>query len=147
MDGQVETKEERLDDSFLHHNLIEIGKHVVNASKIWHEHFETERFGNVHDWNVYLIWSAQERTLVLLITSPERAEDRLLRTFMRLWLHFLLTATLSATAFRVSAATLAALAYSHARIYSNNFIVNVFFGTNEPLLDTLNDFLALHLIL
>lgn len=41
MDGQVETEEERLNDAFLHDNLVEVCQHIVNASKIGHMHLES----------------------------------------------------------------------------------------------------------
>ena len=66
---------------------------------------------------------------------------------MRLRLRFLLTLTLRATVFRVSTTAFAGLTNSHAWIYSHYLVVNVLFGTDQPLLDALDDFLALHLIL
>ena len=136
-----------MDDALLHHNLIEIREHVVYARQIRHLHLEAEGFGNVYDRDVYLIRSAQEWALVLLISRPELAKHGLLRPLVRFSLRFLLALTLSATVFRVSTTALAGLANSHAWIYSHNLVIDVLFGTDQPLLDALYDFLALHLIL
>ena len=69
MHRQVETEEKGLDQALLHHYLVEVGQHVVNAGQVRHQHFESKRLGDIDNWNVDLVGSAQVRAFVPLISA------------------------------------------------------------------------------
>lgn len=75
---QVKTDEVGLNQTLLHHDLVEVGQHVVNTRQVWHVHFESERFGNIYNWAVNVIGPAQVGTLISLVTASQGAQDRLL---------------------------------------------------------------------
>ena len=65
---QVKAEEERLDKAFLHHDLVEVREHIVNGRQVRHQHFESERFGHVHDRDMNLVWPPQVRSLMMFVS-------------------------------------------------------------------------------
>ena len=55
MHWQVEAEKVLVNDSFLDHNLIEVGHHVVDSSEVDHLHVEAKRFSNIDDFDVHCI--------------------------------------------------------------------------------------------
>ena len=68
MYGQVKAEVEGLDEALLHHDLVEVRKHIVNGGQVRHQHFESERFGDVHDRDMNLVWSPQVRSLMMFVS-------------------------------------------------------------------------------
>lgn len=67
MNWQVEAEEERLDETFLHHDLVEVREHIVNRGQVRHQHFESERLGDIHDGDMNLVWPPQVRPLMMFV--------------------------------------------------------------------------------
>ena len=68
MDWQVKAEEEGLDEALLHHDLVEVREHIINGGQVRHQHFESERFGDVHDRDMNLVWSPQVRSLMMFVS-------------------------------------------------------------------------------
>ena len=69
MDWQVKAEEEGLDKALLHHDLVEVREHIVNGRQVRHQHFESERFCDVHDRDMNLVWPPQVRSLMMFVSS------------------------------------------------------------------------------
>lgn len=119
MHRQVEAEEKRLDQALLHHNLIEVGQHIVDTGQVRHKHFESKRLGDIHDWNVNLVGSAQVWAFVALVSTTQGAQNRFLRPLVSL-------PSVSIDDFAtLRAARLRNVALSDSRFHSDNFIVDV----------------------
>ena len=68
MNWQIKAEEEGLDDALLHHNLVEVSEHVVNGGQVRHQHFESERFGDVYDGDMNLVWPPQVGSLIVFVS-------------------------------------------------------------------------------
>ena len=52
----------------MHHNLVEVSEHVVNGGQVRHQHFESERFGDVNDGDMNLVWPPQVGSLIVFVS-------------------------------------------------------------------------------
>ena len=103
----------------MHHNLIEVGQHIVDTGQVWHQHFESKRLGDIHDWNVNLVGSAQVWAFVALVSAAQGAQNRFLCPLVSL-------PSVSIDNFATLRATrLRDVAPSDSRLHSDNFIVDM----------------------
>ena len=91
MDWQVKAEEEALNDALLHHDLVKVRQHVVDARQVRHHHLEAQRFRYVDDWYMNLVGAPKVRSFVLFVALSQQTQDGLLASLVRLRLHLLLT--------------------------------------------------------
>lgn len=147
VNGQIEWKEQGLNNTLLHDDLVEIRQHVVDTGQIRHEHLKANRLGHVAKRSVELVWSSQVGTFVLFVPSSQSGQNRLLRSLMLLlFLSRPWHVRLSASRLAVRTIPFWTVRVLASWLTLHNLVKDMIFGSDQSLLNTFDHLFTLDLI-